>query len=118
MAATTKQWTARNLQKLCAQRDPVPTFVPEYKVETLACSRAPAPCPNSSVGTRKKGVFTSVPSEYRNRAPCPGTKCERCLILLAAPEAFRYSSGDGAKKSGRKNHSKEFSDFFLRSGTK
>ena len=27
----------------------------------------------------KKGVFTSVSSEYRTRAPCPGTKCERCL---------------------------------------
>ena len=36
LAARTKQWTAaRNLQKLCAHRDPVPTFVPEYKVETL-----------------------------------------------------------------------------------
>ena len=35
LAARTKQWTARNLQKLCAKRDPVPTFVPEYKVETL-----------------------------------------------------------------------------------
>ena len=27
--------TDRNLQKLCAHRDPVPTFVPEYKGETL-----------------------------------------------------------------------------------
>ena len=35
LAARTKQLTARNLQKLCAHRDPVPTFVPEYKVETL-----------------------------------------------------------------------------------
>ena len=42
------------------------------------CGRAPAPCPSSSVGTWKKGVFTLVPSEYRTRAPCPGTKCERC----------------------------------------
>ena len=40
------------------------------------------------------------------------------LFCQPAPEAFRYSSGDGAKKSARKNHSKEFSDFFLRSGTK
>ena len=35
LAARTKQWTARNLQKLCAHRDPVLTFVPEYKVLTL-----------------------------------------------------------------------------------
>ena len=35
LAARTKQLTARNLEKLCAHRDPVPTFVPEYKVETL-----------------------------------------------------------------------------------
>ena len=32
LAARTKQLTARNF---CAHRDPVPTFVPEYKVETL-----------------------------------------------------------------------------------
>ena len=30
LAARTKQWTARNLQKLCAQRDPVPIFVPKF----------------------------------------------------------------------------------------
>ena len=35
LAARTKQLTARNLQNLCAHRDPVPTLVPEYKVETL-----------------------------------------------------------------------------------
>ena len=35
LAARTKQWTARNLQKLCVHRDPVLTFVPEYKVLTL-----------------------------------------------------------------------------------
>ena len=27
LAARTKEWIARNLQKLCAKRDPVPTFV-------------------------------------------------------------------------------------------
>ena len=36
-------------------------------------------CPNSSVGTWLKGVFTLVPSEYRTRVLCPSTKCERCL---------------------------------------
>ena len=37
LAARTKQLTVRNLQKLCAHRDAVPTFVPdrEYKVDTL-----------------------------------------------------------------------------------
>ena len=29
----------------------------------------------------KKGVFTLVPSEYRTRAPCPGTKCGGCLTF-------------------------------------
>ena len=67
LAARTKQWTARNLQKLCAKRDPVPTFVPEYKV-TRPCTRAPAPCPHSSVGTWKKSVFILVPSDYRTWA--------------------------------------------------
>ena len=37
LEARTKQLTVRNLQKLCAHRDAVPTFVPdrEYKVDTL-----------------------------------------------------------------------------------
>ena len=46
LAARTKQWAAGNLQKLCVHRDPVLTFVPEYKV-----TQAQAPCLNSSVGT-------------------------------------------------------------------
>ena len=46
LAARTKQWTARNLQKLCAHRYPVLTSVPEYKV-----TQAQVPCLNSSVGT-------------------------------------------------------------------
>ena len=29
----------------------------------------------------KKGVFTLVLSEYHTQAPCPLTKCERCLII-------------------------------------
>ena len=32
------------------------------------CTRAPAPCPNSSVGTWKKDVFILVPSHYRTWA--------------------------------------------------
>ena len=35
LAARTKQWTARNLQKLFAQRDPVPTFA-----RSRPCTRA------------------------------------------------------------------------------
>ena len=38
LAARTKQWTARNLQKLCARRDPVPTFVPEYIFAEVKCN--------------------------------------------------------------------------------
>ena len=33
LGVRTKQLTAWNLQKLCADRDPVPTFVPKNKVE-------------------------------------------------------------------------------------
>ena len=32
------------------------------------CTRAPSPCPNSSVGTWKKDVFILVPSDYRTWA--------------------------------------------------
>ena len=35
LAQRKKQWTTRNLQTLCAHRNPVPTFVPKYKVSTL-----------------------------------------------------------------------------------
>ena len=79
LAARTKQWTARNPYKYC---------VPTGTQWALLCrsprsrpsTRSPALCPNSSLGTWKKGVFTLVPSEYHTRAPCPGTMCERCLI--------------------------------------
>ena len=45
----------------------------------------------------KKGVFTSVPSEYSTRAACPGIKCElyrgsdylktsyKCVLLVGVP---------------------------------
>ena len=28
---------------------------------------------------KKKGVYASVPNEYRIQAPCSGGKCERCV---------------------------------------
>ena len=65
LAARTKQWTARNLQKLCAQRVPVPIFVPE-----------------SYRGYLKKGCvhISAQRVPYLGR-PCLGTKCsESCKI--------------------------------------
>ena len=50
-----------------------------------ACTRAPARVRILVwVCLEKKGVFTLVPSEYRTRAPCPGTKCEGCLTFPRA----------------------------------
>ena len=43
LVVRTKQRTARNLQKLCAHRNLVPTFVPDYKVETLWSSTGTVP---------------------------------------------------------------------------
>ena len=43
LAPRTKQWTARNVQKLCAHRELVPTVVPEYKVETWYSGTYTAP---------------------------------------------------------------------------
>ena len=65
LAARTKQWTARNLQKLCAQRDPVPIFVPEFYR-----------------GYLKKGcVHVSAQRVPYLGRPCLGTKCsETCKI--------------------------------------
>ena len=51
----------------------------------------------------KKGVFTSVSSEYRTRAPCPGTKCERCLSLLRRGLSVLWG-GWGERKRERKGH--------------
>ena len=69
LAARTKQWTARNLKKLCAQRD-----------------RYSFLCPNSIVGTWKKGVLTLVLSEYRtwaDRAWAPSAvKAAKLIDLL------------------------------------
>ena len=65
LAARTKQWTARNLQKLCAQRDPVPIFVPKFYR-----------------GYLKKGCvdISAQRVPYLGRQG-PGNKCsERCKI--------------------------------------
>ena len=65
LAARTKQWTARNLKKLCAQRDLVPIFVPEFYR-----------------GYLKKGCvhISAQRVPYLGR-PCLGTKCsESCKI--------------------------------------
>ena len=51
----------------------------------------------------KKGVFTSVSSEYRTRAPCPGTKCERCVSLLRRGLSVLWG-GWGERKRERKGH--------------
>ena len=58
LASRTKQWTARILQKLRAHRDPVPTFVPEFKDETFVLTRAAAPFPN--LGPYYLGHFVLV----------------------------------------------------------
>ena len=52
IAGSTKQWIA-----------------PELNKNTVHTRTR---CPNSAVGTWKKGVFTSVPSKYRTLAPCLG----------------------------------------------
>ena len=55
------------------------------------CTRAPAPCPNSSGGMLEKmSVFTLVPSEYRTRAPCPGTKCGGCPTFPRATKEIGH----------------------------
>ena len=78
LVARTKQWTAPELNKNAVHTR---TRCPLCCLSTRSrpCTRAPAPCPNFSVGTWKKGVFILVPSGYCTRAPCPGTKCECCL---------------------------------------
>ena len=53
-------WTARKLQKLtCAHRDPVSTFAPEYRVETL--------CSGTRTVLDKRVCLHLVPSEYRTQ---------------------------------------------------
>ena len=71
LAARTKQLTAGNLQKLCAHRDPIPTFVPdrEYKVDTLYS------------GTGTVPEFYACLHISAQRVPYSGTKYECCLIV-------------------------------------
>ena len=52
--ARTKQWTARNLQKLLHTGTRCPLLCPSTR--SRPCTWAPAPCPNSSVGMLGKRV--------------------------------------------------------------
>ena len=99
LAARKRHWTARNLQKLCARRDRL-TRCPLlcWSTRSRPCARLPAPCPNSRVRTWKKGVFTLVPSDYRTRAPCSGTRFKRCLICFRMPSSFNGTRTGSARK--------------------
>ncbi|CAH3192459.1 unnamed protein product [Porites evermanni] len=73
LAARTKQWTARNLQKLCAQRDPVPIFVPEFYR-----------------GYLKKGcVHVSAQRVPYLGRPCLGTKCSESCKMDRSSDLLR-----------------------------
>ena len=53
------------------------------RTRSRPCTRVLAPCPNTSMGTWKKGVFTLVScSEYCSRAPCQGTSAAHSRVLL------------------------------------
>ena len=82
----------QNLQKMCSHTDPVPTF------RSRPCTRASVPCLNSHVRIWKKGVFTLVPSDYRTRAPCSGTRCKRCLICFRMPSSINGTRTGSARK--------------------
>ena len=69
-------------------------------IRSRPCTQAPCRIPACYL---KKGVFTSVSSEYRTRAPCPGTKCERCLCLLRRGLSLLWG-GWGERKRERKGH--------------
>ena len=73
LAARTKQWTAWNLQKLCAQRDPVPIFVPEFYR-----------------GYLKKGCVrvSAQRVSYLGR-PCLGTKCSESCKMDRSSDLLR-----------------------------
>ncbi|CAH3046824.1 unnamed protein product [Porites evermanni] len=74
LAARTKQWTARNLQKLCAQRDPVPIFEPEFYRGYLKTG-----CVHVSA--------QRVP--YLGR-PCLGTKCSESCKIDRSSDLLRH----------------------------
>ena len=99
LSSEKKHWTARNLQKLFAHRDRL-TRCPLLCSSTRSrpCTRVLAPCPNFRVRTWKKGVFTLVPSDYRTRAPCSGTKCKLCLICFRMPSSFNGTRTGSARK--------------------
>ena len=58
------------------------------------CTRAWAPCPNSGVGSWKKGVLTLVPIKNGSLAPCSGTKSERSLTVKERTKCFRMHCSD------------------------
>ena len=75
----------------------MPTFFSlEYKVSTLYSGAVF----EFLLVYLKKGVFTSVSSEYRTRAPCNG---QRCLSLLRRGLSVLWG-GWGERKRERKGH--------------
>ena len=82
LAARTKQWTARNLQNLCAQRDPVPIFVPEFYR-----------------GYLKKGrVHVSAQRVPYLGRPCLGTKCSKSRKIDRSSDLSRNTYPEYAFK--------------------
>ena len=72
----------QKLPKRCARRDQVPYFEPEHKVSSLYSGTVTVP--EFQRGYLKKGcVHISAQQVPNSRAPCPGTKCERCLTDAA-----------------------------------
>ena len=63
--------------KPCAHREPVPTFVPEYKVETLYPGTGTVP--EFYRGTLKKGCVHISAQGVPYLGTAPGTKCESLL---------------------------------------
>ena len=63
------EYKAVDKQKRRGHRNPVPTFVLKYKLETYVLEHR----------YLVQGVFSLVPSNYLTLAPRPGTKCEGCL---------------------------------------
>ena len=112
LKASIKHWTASEVTSRCTHTDPVLTFVPSTRSSTGTAQGIwdnisgslygdchellAAPCPNSSVGTWKKGVFTLVPkcNEYRTRGLCQGTRCKRCLYFpYSLPSTVPWNTG-------------------------
>ena len=80
--------TPFNLKRELSSENKAVVWPATYKncVHTRTCTQAPAPCPNSSFCTSKKGVFSLVPSEYRTRAPSVNATCN----LFQNAEQFQW----------------------------